>query len=119
MGQRGHGWACGNVFETHGRATATRDPLPYMHDVVEAEHGNDKELNSRIRGTSDSSIPKITKNSRSRIFNFPELGPERSWSIAGIDGVWKRVLNTRPRASRPPPQLHDVVAAEHGNDKGI
>ena len=35
--------------------------------------------------------------------------------------VWKRVLNTRPRAHAPRaplPRLHDIVTAEHGNGKG-
>ena len=63
-----------------------------------------------------------TKISKSEIFEFSKLSPERSWGIAGMVGraeTCSKDTAARPRASRPASlhRLHDVVVAEHGNGK--
>ena len=42
-----------------------------------------------------------TKISKSQIFAFPKLAPERSWGIAGMSGRAETQPNTRPRALAP------------------
>ena len=46
VGHCGHGWTCGNASKhTAARPRASRPAsLPRLHDVVVAEHGNDKEF---------------------------------------------------------------------------
>ena len=46
---------------------------------------------------------KIDSNVHVDIFEFPKLAPGRVWGVAGMVGMRKRVLNTRPHASRSAP----------------
>ena len=54
------------VLNTRPRARAPRAPLPRLHDVVAAEHGNSKEFQNPRKIDSDVHV---------EIFESPELAP--------------------------------------------
>ena len=60
-----------------------------------------------------------TKNPKPETFDFPKLAPERSWGNDGMVGHAETCSKHTPApATRTPlPYMHDVVEAEHGNDK--
>ena len=100
-GPLGHPVSSGPVFRFSGtRKTIIQDKLCENLKVPQTPaHG--RALNT-AKGKGGPNL--TSKISKSQIFDFPKLAPERSWGIAGMVGreeTRSKHTAARPRASRP------------------